>query len=227
MSTINLSTFGPTITKKNVGAITGEIQKVMQGSESFVMDFSGIKGIEMAAARELMTPIRKRYGSGYREKVQLINVTPVVNNAIVFSGSTGGKPVASAPVTGTRRFTSAFSHIFATLTLLFSLAIGQTWASVWIDSGSQPTITINGTSKGASSLTNDNWGTQTDLCITYVHWYGKRNDKNSDGMWGKGNTLMAKCVTRWMSYSGSWCWNNIYSPRLRKFFFSAGEIRIV
>ena len=72
------------------------------------------------------------------------------------------------------------------LALLLTCGVGQMWASVWIDSGSQPTITINGTSKGASSLTNDNWGTQTDLCITYVHWYGKRNNKDTDGMWGEG-----------------------------------------
>lgn len=57
------------------------------------------------------------------------------------------------------------------------------WGSTWME---EPVVVINGTDYSASSLTSLSLGTQTDIAVTWVHWYGKRNNKTSDGMWAEG-----------------------------------------
>ena len=70
-----------------------------------------------------------------------------------------------------RNLTSALSRSLFTLslilTLLFSFSVGETFAATWME---EPSIVINGETKTASSLTNDHWGTQTDLKISWVQW---------------------------------------------------------
>lgn len=91
MKTIHLSTYGTTITSKNVHAINGDIQSQLQSGEVLSLDFKGIKGVQMAAAQEMLLPIRNRYGVNYREKVVFANAEPIVKNAFVFSGQARGR----------------------------------------------------------------------------------------------------------------------------------------
>ncbi len=111
----------------------------------------------------------------------------------------------------TRNLTSAVSRSLFTITLiftlLFSFGVGETFAATWME---EPSIVINGETKTASSLTNDHWGTQTDLKISWVHWYGKRNNKDSDAMWAEGKFAYGVAGTTSASWtdvrltSGSW-----------------------
>ena len=110
-----------------------------------------------------------------------------------------------------RNLTSALSRSLFTLslilTLLFSFSVGETFAATWME---EPSIVINGETKTASSLTNDHWGTQTDLKISWVHWYGKRDNKDTDAMWAEGKFAYGVAGTTSASWtdvrltSGSW-----------------------
>ena len=110
-----------------------------------------------------------------------------------------------------RNLNSASSRFFFTLslifTLLFSFGVGETFAATWME---EPSIVLNGETKTAGSLTNDHWGTQTDLKISWVHWYGKRNNKDSDAMWAEGKFAYGVAGTTSTSWtdvrltSGSW-----------------------
>lgn len=57
------------------------------------------------------------------------------------------------------------------------------WASTWME---EPVVVIKGTDYSAGSLKSLSLGTQTDIAVTWVHWYGKRDNKDTDGMWAEG-----------------------------------------
>ena len=124
MKTINLSKYAPAITMKNVGIVNQDIREGLQSNQPFVIDFKGIEGIEMAAASELLNPLRSKYGTRYRQEVQFQNVNPLVGNAFVFSGRTDSTVVSSP------RRKSFISRMFFTLLLLLTLGVGQMWAAV-------------------------------------------------------------------------------------------------
>ena len=131
MSTIKLQKYAPAIMMSDIDAVNHDITEVMKDNDSFTLDFEGIKGIEMEAAEAILSSLRAKFGPGYRKKVQLVNVAPIVNNAFTFSGSVGvpdSAPVSSSHATRRRRFSAAFSHIFASLLLLLTLGVGQMWA---------------------------------------------------------------------------------------------------
>ena len=123
MKTINLSKYAPAITMKNVGIVNQDIREGLQSNQPFVIDFKGIEGIEMAAASELLNPLRSKYGTRYRQEVQFQNVNPLVGNAFVFSGRTDSTVVSSP------RRKSFISRMFFTLLLLLTLGVGQMWAN--------------------------------------------------------------------------------------------------
>lgn len=128
MSTIHLSNYGISITPGKMDAVNREIQQKIQIGEPFELDFDGVEGLDTRAAYALLEPLRKHYGKDYRKYVSFSNVAPMVNNALIFSGTTTPNAVISNPRTPKHSFTSAFSRIFATILLLLTLGVGQMWA---------------------------------------------------------------------------------------------------
>ena len=127
MSTIHLSNYGISITPGKMDAVNREIQQKIQIGEPFELDFDGVEGLDTRAAYALLEPLRKHYGKDYRKYVSFSNVAPMVNNALIFSGTTSPNTVISNPRTPKHSFTSAFSRIFATILLLLTLGVGQMW----------------------------------------------------------------------------------------------------
>ncbi len=125
MKTVNLSKYGVVLTQAKMDAVTKEVQHSLKNDEHVVLDFSGIKGIDSSAAQKLVTSLRDRQ----RGKVQLTNADPMVKSVLVFSGSAATSVASASP-----RRASWGHHVLSwlfTLTLLFSLAIGQMWAGSW------------------------------------------------------------------------------------------------
>ncbi len=131
MSTIHLSNYGISITPGKMDAVNREIQQKIQIGEPFELDFDGVEGLDTRAAYALLEPLRKHYGKDYRKYVSFSNVAPMVNNALIFSGTTSPNTVISNPRTPKHSFTSAFSRIFATILLLLTLGVGQMWATYY------------------------------------------------------------------------------------------------
>lgn len=118
MKTISLQKYAPVITMKNIKVVNQDIHEGMLSNQPFAIDFKGIEGIEMAAASELLNPLREKYGTRYRQEVQFQNVEPLVGNAFVFSGST-----AHSTTTANSRRRSFFSRMFFSLLLLLTLGV--------------------------------------------------------------------------------------------------------
>jgi len=86
MKTINLSSYAPVIMVANVPKINVDINNVLDVDNAVILDFGGVHAIQIEAAKEMLTPLRKRYGSMYRKNVQFSNVNRIVNNTLVYSG---------------------------------------------------------------------------------------------------------------------------------------------
>ena len=122
MDTIQLSDYGVVINRQNIDAVNAAISKQMQTGHPFVLDFQNIGAIESSSAYQLLEPLRRHYGSAYRRNVHFVNVDPMVDDALVFSGSTQSIPntVPIRRVSGLKR---AFASLFVIL-LFLTIGVG-------------------------------------------------------------------------------------------------------
>lgn len=86
MKTITLSSYAPVIMVANMPKINVDIATILNSDNAVVLDFDGVHAIQVEAAREMLQPLRSRYGSTYRRNVQFKNVNRIVNNTLVYSG---------------------------------------------------------------------------------------------------------------------------------------------
>ncbi len=126
MNTIYLHKFAPAIVMNDMDILNKDIDELVRLGSPFVLDFDGIKGIEMEAAAVLSEKLRNKYGLNYRQQVKFVNMTPLVRNAFLFSEPVN--ELSAKPSIPTRRFSSAFSRVFAAILLLLTLGVGQMWA---------------------------------------------------------------------------------------------------
>ena len=171
MKTISLQKYAPVITMKNIKVVNQDIHEGMQSNQPFAIDFKGIEGIEMAAASELLNPLREKYGTRYRQEVQFQNVEPLVGNAFVFSGST-----AHSTTTANSRRRSFFSRMFFSLLFLLTLGVGEMWAEYYIR---HP---FGGNSWETKQMTYESGST-----FTYVGYWGNEG-ANHGGVANYNNT---------------------------------------
>ncbi|MBR1922757.1 MAG: InlB B-repeat-containing protein [Paludibacteraceae bacterium] len=126
MNTIQVSKYGIAITPAKGEALNNEVLQLSKTGEPFTLDFSGVRGIDSSVAYQLKKTLQSYYGPAYRGQVQFMNVAPIVNNMLVFSSSSTTMPQTHRHPKHSV-FTSAFSHIFATILLLLTLGVGQMW----------------------------------------------------------------------------------------------------
>ncbi|GEM_PF-1246945 len=191
MNTIYLHKFAPAIVMNDMDILNKDIDELVRLGSPFVLDFDGIKGIEMEAAAVLSEKLRNKYGLNYRQQVKFVNMTPLVRNAFLFSEPVN--ELSAKPSIPTRRFSSAFSRVFAAILLFLTLGVGQMWANVNCSLGeAYLKCNFNGSSHKFGNSGND-----SDYEYTY--------NSNNHSAYNLG-TLTSETFT--VTYISWHCWNN-------------------
>ncbi len=124
---IKMSKHGIAITREKMPAIKAEIREKSQSEQPLVLDFNGVKGLEIEAAKSLFDSF-----SMNPRKVIFAGTTPIVDVALSIGGRTVKQGVTATPLHETRQkrtsaFSPAFSRAFTIFLLLLTLGVGQMW----------------------------------------------------------------------------------------------------
>ena len=154
---IKMSKHGIAITREKMPAIKAEIREKSQSEQPLVLDFNGVKGLEIEAAKSLFDSF-----SMNPRKVIFVGTTPIVDVALSIGGRTVKQGVTATPLHETRQkrtsaFSPAFSRAFTIFLLLLTLGVGQVWAGAGFYEV-YFTYSYNGTS---TSKTCNSSGTET------------------------------------------------------------------